>query len=288
MKLGPGSSVSICWAVLFVMALPTTSFASHSWGNPPYHWARTSNPLVLKLGNNTNTSWTDRLKQTSSDWSTPASAGAPSSPLTTLVVTGQTTSTTCSAVRGTTQVCNRAYGSTGWLGVARIWLSGGHIIQGTAKVNDTYFNLSTYNNVNEKQHVMCQEVAHTFGLGHTSTNGSSQNTCMDYFSNTGKNATSTLSTKPNSHDFEELTEIYWHSDSINTATSSAALAAAAAVVSDDPNSWGELKSQSPNHQNSIYERSFNGIKILTHVYWTDEAASVCSNAKCDHRFDRHQ
>ncbi len=43
---------------------------------------------------------------------------------------------------------------------------------------------------------MCREIGHTFGLGHTSEDGSSQNTCMDYFSNTGTAATSTASTHP--------------------------------------------------------------------------------------------
>ena len=53
---------------------------------------------------------------------------------------------------------------------------------------------------------MCQEVD-TFGLGHTSEDGSSQNTCMDYFSKTGANAGSTLSPHPNQHDSDELTTI---------------------------------------------------------------------------------
>ena len=57
---------------------------------------------------------------------------------------------------------------------------------------------------------MCQEVAHTFGLDHQSEDGSSLNTCIDYFSNTGANAGSALSTKPNPHDFDELNTIYAH------------------------------------------------------------------------------
>jgi hypothetical protein len=49
---------------------------------------------------------------------------------------------------------------------------------------------------------MCQEVGHTFGLGHTSTDGSSQNTCMDYYSNTS--SSDWTSTGPNQHDFDQL------------------------------------------------------------------------------------
>jgi len=83
-------------------------------------------------------------------------------------------------------------------------------------MNDTYFNTATYNNPNERQHVVCQEVAHTFGHDHQSTSGASLNTCMDYFSNTGVNAGSTASTTPNKHDFDELNIIYAHLDSTTT------------------------------------------------------------------------
>ena len=63
---------------------------------------------------------------------------------------------------------------------------------------------------------MCQEIAHTFGLDYQSTDRSSLNTCMDYFSNTGANANNTASTKPNQHDFDELNIIYAHLDSTTT------------------------------------------------------------------------
>ena len=130
-------------------------------------------------------------------------------------------------VTGTTQVCNGTYGNNGWLGLASINISGSHITQGSAKLNDTYFNTATYNNPNERRHVMCQEIAHTFGLNHQSTDGTSLNTCMDYFSNTGTNATSTLSTRPNKHDFDQLNTIYGgHLDSTTTVAASAATSAA--------------------------------------------------------------
>jgi hypothetical protein len=186
---------------------------------------------------------------------------------------------------GTTQVCNGTYGNNGWLGLASIYITGGtHITQGMAKVNDTYFNTSTYNNPNERLHVMCQEVAHTFGLDHQSTNGSSQNSCMDYFSNTGANAGSTLSTKPNAHDFDELNIIYAHLDSTTTVAAMSALAASAPEVTNDPNSWGHLRSQSANGRSSTYERFHSdGSQAITHVYWTIEAAANCP--ACDHRYD---
>ena len=190
-------------------------------------------------------------------------------------------------VSGTTQVCNSTYGNNGWLGLASINITGGvHITQGSAKMNDTYFNTSTYNNDNEKRHVMCQEIAHTFGLDHQSTDGSSQNSCMDYFSNTGVNAVSTASTRPNKHDFDELNIIYAHLDSTTTVSTPSLTkpSAAAEEGNDDPNSWGSLVSQSNNGRSSTYE-AFNrdGSKAVTHVYLTLEAASKFSS--CDHRYD---
>src|SRR5713226_9660833 len=155
---------------------------------------------------------------------------------------GHNTRKRCHMVAGTTQVCNGTFGNNGWLGLATINLASGtlHITQGSAKMNDTYFNTATYNNPNERLHVMCQEVAHTFGLDHQSTDGSSQNSCMDYFSNTGANAGSALSVKPNAHDFEELNIIYAHLDNTTTVAAMAALAASASEVTNDPNSWGHL------------------------------------------------
>lgn len=262
-----------------VLAAAVHISANHSWGG--YHWARTTPQFTLKLGDNlTSADWKSHLSQTSSDWN------SGNSPVLTAIVSGQSNKR-CSMVAGTTQVCNGSYGRNGWLGLASINITGGtHITQGSAKMNDTYFGTATYNNPNEREHVMCQEVAHTFGLDHQSTDGSSQNSCMDYFSNTGANAGSTLSTKPNKHDFDELNIIYQHLDSTTTVAAMTAISASQDVdVDDDPNSWGQLKRQSSNGRSSEYER-FNrdGSMTVTHVFWTAEAAALCPS--CDHRYDR--
>lgn len=263
-------------------AFAVVASANHSWGG--YHWARTSNPFTLKVGKNVTSSWNTAFNTAVADWNN-------ASVMNLQTITG-TAGTNCAMVAGTVQVCNRTYGNNGWLGLASINLASGtkHITQGTAKMNDTYFNTSTYNNPNEKLHVMCQEIGHTFGLDHTSTNGSSQNTCMDYFSNTGANAGSTLSTHPNQHDYDQLSAIYAHLDS--TSTIAARLTAIAAgsedsesEVTDDPNSWGALVKQSKNGRSSNYERyNADGSRTLTHVFWTEEAAA--RNPGGDHRFDQ--
>ena len=268
--------LAIAVAGVVLLTASMTASANHSWGG--YHWARTANPFTLKLGDNlTSADWKAHLAQTSSDWN------SGNSPVVTAIVAG-TSNKRCSMVAGTTQVCNGKYGNNGWLGLASINLTGGtHITQGTAKMNDTYFSSATYNNPNEREHVMCQEVAHTYGLAHQSEDGSSQNSCMDYFSNTGANAGSTVSTKPNSHDFQELGIIYSHLDSTTTVAAMAALAASTSEVSNDPNSWGVMVSQSRNGRTSTYERlERNGSKTVTEVYWTEETAASCRS--CDHRW----
>lgn len=272
-----------CAAALVLGAtMSASTHADHSWRN--YHWARTTAPFTLQLGDNMTPDWTSYLAKASADWNSPQAVGASSTPLLTAVVAGAA-NRRCSMVRGTTQVCNGKYGNNGWLGLATIYISGEHITQGSAKMNDTYFNTAKYNNPNEKQHVVCQEIAHTFGLDHQSTDGSSQNTCMDYFSNTGANAGSTQSTTPNKHDFDHLKLIYAHQDSTTTVAAYSGSTASTPDLSDDPANWGTLMRQSADGRSSIYERyNRDGTLTLTHVYWTEEAAAACPS--CDHRVYR--
>ena len=265
-------SVVLATATIFASVV----YASHSWGG--YHWARTSNPFTLRIANNTTNGWSTHFNTAVSDWN--------ASSVMNLAPYLSTANKRCPMVAGTVQVCNGTYGNNGWLGLASINITGGtHITQGSAKMNDTYFNTSTYNNPNEKLHVMCQEVGHTFGLDHQSTDGSSLNTCMDYFSNTGANAGSTLSTHPNPHDYDELVIIYTHLDSTTTIGAAATKNAGNSEATEDPSSWGQLVSQSGNGRSSTYERgNSDGSKTVTHVFWTEEAADSCPS--CDHRFSR--
>src|SRR5205809_2372684 len=195
----------ICLAVAAIAAIAAVSapaaFANHSWNG--YHWARTANPFTIKLGDNVSGSWDGMLSTASSDWSQ-------STVLDTTIVAGGTRPKPCKATSGRVEVCSASYGNSGWLGVATIWLQSGttHIVQGTVKNNDFYFGNSgyQYNNTAEMQHVICQEVGHTFGLDHQSTDGTSLNTCMDYYHNTS--ASDLKSTSPNAGDYDELLCIY--------------------------------------------------------------------------------
>jgi hypothetical protein len=256
-----------------------TGYASHSWGG--YHWATTTTPFTLKLGNNMTAGWPGYLTIASSDWSSVSFDGQTDSfgnlvknPLRTAIVPGANLKR-CGAVRGRVEVCNGSYGQNGWLGLAQIWLdSSGHIVQGATKMNDSYFNNSYYNNPNEKLHVVCQEVGHTFGLDHQDTSGASLNTCMDYFSNTGTNAASPSSTHPNLHDYGELTLIYNHKDTYNSYSTAAAVAAGKLGVPgkggpEGVDGNGTPSGASPERGNWYVEDLGNGAHLVTHILWTE-------------------
>lgn len=238
------------------LAAPQAS-ASHSWNG--YHWARTSNPFTLKLGDNLTSSWKSYLSTTSTDWSK-------STVLDTTIVPGSTTAKKCSAAAGMVQVCNAAYGQRGWLGIASINVSGSHITQGTVKINDSYFVMAQYNNPAEKNLVMCQEVGHTFGLDHQDEvfNNTPLGTCMDYSNDPTPNQ------HPNAHDYDMLASIYQHRDSTSTVSAAAAATAASTAtrVGNSPKSWGGLVDGSRSQGVSTYVRNTgSGQKVITHVIW---------------------
>ena len=238
-----------------LVALGSAS-ASHSWGG--YHWARTSNPFTLKLGDNVSTNWDAYLATTSSDWSA-------STVLDTTIVGGGANPKNCRPTSGRVEVCSSTYGKTGWLGVAQIWLSGGHIAQGTVKVNDTYFNTSTYNTPAWRNLVMCQEVGHTLGLDHQDENLDNPNlgTCMDYTRDPSTNQ------HPNQHDYDELALIYAHLDSTTTANASTASKGNATTL-DGPSQWGHIVRSARNGRSALYERDFGGgAEVFTFVIWAD-------------------
>lgn len=266
-KLTVGALVAL--ALSAIAAAPAS--AAHSWGG--YHWsqANESKPSVrVDLGDNLvqsrSTDWQAIFDGTSStganvvyNWSNlqlfPLLTGNTFTDiLDTPAVTGAnlTSQKRCKPKSGRVEVCNARYGYNGWLGLAQVWTSGGHIVQGTAKVNDSYLDSSRYTTVN-KQHVLCQEVGHTFGLGHTSEDGTDDNTCMDYadaFDNPHTNA----------HDNEQTNTIYTaHSDPVSSSTSTSTTG----------------KGKVRRAGKDLYVETFpNGDKLFTFVTFTDDAAAA--------------
>lgn len=226
---------------------------SHSWGG--YHWARTSNPFTLKVGDNVTSQWDGILNTTISDWSQ-------STVLDLTKVAGQAKGR-CRGTTGRVEVCNNTYGNNGWLGVASISVTGGtHITQGTVKLNDTYMNTPQYNTTAWRNLVSCQEVGHTLGLDHQDENFDNPNlgTCMDYTNDPSTNQ------HPNKHDYDELVIIYSHLDSSTTVGQATATSGAAA--GESPAEWGELVSSTHGGHLETYAKDHgNGDVTLTFVTW---------------------
>jgi hypothetical protein len=242
-------------AVLAVVALPGLAQADHSWGG--YHWARTSNPFTLKLGDNVDSKWDSYLATTSADWSQ-------SSVLNTTIVAGATKPRSCKATTGRVEVCNAAYGNTGWLGIASISITGGtHITAGYVKLNDSYFNTATYNTPAWRNVVSCQEVGHTLGLDHQDEDFTNPdlNTCMDYSNNPNPNQ------HPNAHDYEQLESIYAHLDSTSTVGADAP-GRGKPQAGKDASSWGSRVEGSPAAGHSTYVKDLGGGEaVVTFVTW---------------------
>ena len=261
------------WCVLGAVActLPMSpASATHSWGT--YHWARASNPFTLKLGDNVSTAWDVYLGTAASVGNVPTTGWSFSNVLHLMIVPGNVSPKTCRATTGMVQVCNSQYGNNGWLGVAGIYISGGHITAGYVKLNDTYYSSATYNTPAWRNLVMCQEIGHTLGLGHVDENFSNPNlgTCMDYTKSPETNQ------YPNEHDYEMLGSIYTHLDTTTTVAASSSTTAPAAMYQisfDGPGQWGKLVARSVDGGQEVYELDFGGgHKIVTHVTWTIEVA----------------
>ena len=256
---------SFAVALIVLAGLVATPSANHSWNN--FHWARQSNPFTLKLALNTPPWWHPFAIATSNDWSQ-------SDILDTTLIAGSNDPTVCSPTSGRVEICTGFYGNTGWLGIAQIWLTGGtHIVQGTVKLNDTYFHTPQYNNSAFRHFVMCQEVGHTFGLGHVNENFGDPNTgsCMDYTNDPDGTINGQQSNmSPNAHDFEQLRTIYAHLDGTTTVGNSTAADALPAAMKDivfaTKAQWGKLKASHRGGGHETYELDFGGgNKVVTFV-----------------------
>ncbi|MDA0769643.1 MAG: hypothetical protein BZY79_01125 [SAR202 cluster bacterium Casp-Chloro-G4] len=251
-----------------MLTLPAVASADHAWGS--YHWARTASPLPLSLGDNVSGAWDVHLAAANSDWNL-------SPVLDNTVDAGRTNPRKCSPGSGLVEICNAQYGFNGWLGIAGIWASGDHITKGYVKVNDSYFDTSTYNTPEWRQLVMCQEVGHVFGLGHQDENFNNLNldTCMDYSSSPGSNQ------NPNQHDYDMLASMYAHLDAFDSYSAApidggsgegngngrGKKGEAPGLVMSE---WGKAISTDGKGRPDLFEVDLgNGNKVLTHVFWAN-------------------
>ena len=264
-------TIALTGFTLATLVFSSASMADHSWGK--YKWKPSSVPFNLDLGDNLSGNWGAHLTLASTDWNTSQVLG-------TTVIPGSTQldPESCNPETGNVQVCNYAYGDNGWLGLAQIYIFRGRtIIAGIAKLNDTYYNMQYYNTAAWRQLVMCQEIAHSFGLAHQDVTFDNVNlgTCMDYTDDPDGSIDNELSNEhPNQHDFDQLETIYGGSDdgggpggSCNPKSPKCNPAIAAGGHAQ----WGQLVSGHGGTE--IYERRLGGgHKVITFVTWTLEHA----------------
>lgn len=263
------------FALLLAFAVAGVAYASHAWGT--YHWARTANPFTLKVGDAVTSAWDAYLDEAVSDWN-------PSSVLDLTKVSSTMNPKTCKGTTGRIEVCNSKYGNNGWLGIAQISISGSHITKGVAKMNDTYFNTATYNTPAWRRLVMCQEIAHDFGLGHQDEAFDNANlgSCMDYTNDPdggagGASSSDPSNEHPNAHDFAQLESIYAHLDSSTTVGQAVengrgrAIAALAQANTGLGVEFGKAIGVDGMGRPNVFEDDLgNGEKRVTHVFWTLE------------------
>jgi hypothetical protein len=274
---------TVAIALLILFSIHTR--ADHAWGS--YTWDDTDGTLDLVLVDNlTQSYWSSALAVATSDWNSwnwdndGSSENVLNSVLDLSITNG--INVACDPVSGNVQVCNDSYGNNGWLGIAQIWATRGrnkHIIAGVAKMNDTYFSQPPYNTSPWRQLVVCQEVAHTFGMGHQDENFSNVNlgSCMDYTSDPDGTIMGEANNEhPNYHDYELLTGLYGTSESTGssggeepTTCNPRSPKCNSGVVLDSPADWGRLVSG--HGPKEVYERVIsNGLIVVTHVTWTIE------------------
>lgn len=245
--------LAVVVGLALLIAVPGLTTATHSWGN--YHWARTSNPFTLTVVDSMTADWDGKLNTAITDWNT-------SSVMDVVKGAGDSSAKArkrCAAISGKVRACNATYGYNGWLGLAQIWASGSHITQAVAKMNDSYLASSRYTERN-RQHVICQELGHDWGLGHQDESGADLNTCMDY-------DRALDNPSPNAHDYAQLVTIYGsHTESTTTIKAmpqgflNADVSAQAA--------WGRMVARSADGSTAVFVREFgNGFRIITHVFW---------------------
>ncbi|MBA2717859.1 MAG: hypothetical protein H0U52_01260 [Chloroflexi bacterium] len=252
MRVRRHRTLALIAGLTLLAAVPLPAQATHAWSN--YHWARTANPFTIKVVDSMTTDWDNNLDEAIVDWN--------SSSVMNVVEEAGSDATRirkrCAAISGKVHACNATYGNNGWLGLAQIWISGSHIVQGTAKMNDSYLSSGSYTELN-RQHVICQEIGHDWGLGHQDESGADLNTCMDY-------ANALDNPDPNAHDYQQLETIYAHTDSSTTIAATPAGFANADVTAQA--AWGRMVARSADGSTAVFVRDFGkGYRIVTHVIW---------------------
>jgi hypothetical protein len=253
------------------------ALANHSWGG--YHWAGNGQDLAIKVNTSVTSQWNTSVTDSISDWNQ-------STELTLTRVASSANPKKCSPIAGQVLVCNASYGNRGWLGIASIWLTSGHISQATTKLNDSYFNTATYNTPAWRALVACQEIGHDWGLDHQDETFNNVNlgTCMDYTNAPDGGVVGGFNygpgnRHPNTHDYDELKIIYNHDDGFTTTTAATNFgirqvgkavpqSLSSAGSGDSPAEWGRAIHKDAKGRPDVFVKDLDTKhKVLTHVFW---------------------
>jgi len=178
------SRARILLAALFALVLPSLAGASHSWNG--YHWERTSPTRTLTIAESVASSYAPQAVR--DNWDDPVGTIAFS------LGSG-----------GEIKAQSKSFGNVGWIGLAQIWVQGGHIVKGEVKLNEFYYAFyPDLDRPDVRQQVYCQELGHVLGLDHQDGAGSCMNDENDLFT--------TAYPEPNGHDINQLNDIYNHLD----------------------------------------------------------------------------
>ena len=274
------STVRLALAAAVALGTIVPASANHSWNG--YHWAGNGSSLALRINTAIASKWNTAVGGSLSDWERSTELS-----LSTRSVTVDPKK--CSPIAGQVLVCNAAYGRRGWLGIASIWLTNGHISQATTKLNDSYHDHAPYNQAAWRSLVACQEIGHDWGLDHQDETFANRNlgTCMDYTNAPAGGVYNGFdygpsNEHPNAHDYDELNIIYNHDDgytSATTATNFGIRQVGRAVpqtppsqpTGNSPAEWGRAIHKDGLGRPDVFLQEFgDGQKAITHVFWAPD------------------
>jgi hypothetical protein len=260
------------------IAAVTPAFANHSWNT--YHWASNGRNLPLMVNLAITPQWTTAVNGGIADWekSRKLSLSTQNANL------DDVARKLCRPILGEILVCNATYGQRQWIGLATIWLSGGHIVQGVTQLNDSYFNMTFYNTPAWRAAVACQEIAHDFGLDHQDETFGNYNlgSCMDYSNNPAGGIFNGFdygpsNEHPNDHDYDQIETIYGHADAsaaagTNFGVREVGKPAARPISSEpaglSPAEWGRAIGYDGEGRPNVFRKDLApGQSKITHVFW---------------------
>jgi hypothetical protein len=246
-RVKPGILTIAAFAAAFAL-LAAPAAASHSAG---HHWKRTATQISPAVGDNVSAAWDPYLQAAVADWNLSTVIQSP-------LVAGATSPRTCKPVAGTIQVCSYAYGQTGWLSLASISLSGGHVSQATIKLNDTYLAAAPYNSPSWRSALICRELGRVYGLAPRDQDPSTDSTasCMEPTNSPAGNE------HPDQHDYDQLLAIYSHVDAAATT------AASQVTIGNSAPEWGRAIGRDLQGRANLFERDLgNGERVVARVTW---------------------